>query len=104
VIYMPWFAEEEKAASMKELKRTLMDTLDVFEEELEQISGEIQGKKDEVDAMELELKGMIASEQEKIDDAVSEVHNLQFEKTRKLGEISRVEQSIRLISGKRIRE
>jgi predicted nucleic acid-binding Zn-ribbon protein len=101
---MSWFVEEEKVTNMKELKRTLMDTLDTLEEELEQISDEIQSKKDEVDIAENELKGITASKQVEIDAIVSEVHDLQFEKTRKLGEISRVEQSIRLISGKRIRE
>lgn len=70
---------------MRELKKTLAETLDQLEDELAQIAGDIEQKKDDIAIANAELQ------------------QLQLDKQRKQLDISHVEQSLRLVSGKRIR-
>lgn len=85
---MSWFnsneQEEESVSNMKELKRNLMDTLDSLDEELEGTNTSIQEKTDERDAV------------------VEEIASLRKSAAKTQSEISKVEKSLAIISGRRV--
>lgn len=82
---MGWFSnnEDREAFGMRELKKSIQETLDTLEDELEETQASIEAKEDEIAVSQ------------------SELAQLRGERQRKQNDIARVEASLRLIANKR---
>jgi uncharacterized protein (DUF3084 family) len=84
---MGFWSNEEKSEvlGMKELRKTLMNTLDVFDDEMEQILADMSAKEDEVEI------------------AQNELAQLRFDRDAKQRDMNKVQASLDLVTGKRQR-
>lgn len=81
---MSWLnGNQEVRLNMRELKKQMQETLDSLEDELDSIEGQVSEKEIEIETSQAELI------------------SLRLERQTKNNEISRVEQSVRLIAGRR---
>lgn len=84
---MGFWSNEEKSEvlGMKELRKTLMNTLDVFDDEMEQILADMSAKEDEVEI------------------AQNDLAQLRLDRDAKQRDMNKVQASLDLVTGKRQR-